>query len=223
MVDVGDDGDISQRHGVFDFQNSVVLNARVAQTSMARNAHIEAHDFVVCITLAHTSKLKGFKLMFEKNRASNASSAGTAIAARLILNSGEVLDGSVISHCTGRFQEVLNSSAAFVEFQNHQGQTRYFNKSAIVSLDPVNIPATDQLARRNPNSPVFDPYQVLGVRSDMPMTDIRTAYHELARAYHPDRFLTANLPTEVMQYLESMAQRVNLAWETVSRAQVAAE
>ncbi len=161
--------------------------------------------------------------MFEKNRASNTTSAAISIPSRLTLSSGGQLEGNVLTHGTGRLQEVLNSSSGFVEFQAHDGSTRFFNKSAIMSLDPVTIPAADQLARRNPNASAFDPYQVLGVGSQTPIAEIRTAYHELARTYHPDHYQTLNLPNEVMQYLQSMAQRINLAWETISRLQPVAE
>lgn len=32
----------------------------------------------------------------------------------------------------------------------------------------------------------YDPYQVLGVTSDTPMSEVKKAYRKLAKAYHPD-------------------------------------
>ena len=168
-------------------------------------------------------KLEGKSDMFEKNRASNSTSTAVEIPARLTLMSGQEFVGNAISHGTGRLQEILGSASGFVEFRSHDGESRNFNKAAILSLDRMAIPAADQLTRRNPNAPVFDPYQVLGVNADTTLADSRTAYHSMARRYHPDHFENAALPQEVKDYLISMAQRVNLAWETISRAKAPTE
>ncbi len=156
--------------------------------------------------------------MFEKSRAANITGNAKTIPARLVLVSGETFDGTVLVHGVGRLQEALNSSNTFIEFLTVDGHTRHFNKAVIVSLDPLDIPQADQLTKRNPNAAAFDPYHVLSVTSEMPAEQIRSTYHELARKYHPDRFVSAGLPSEVSQYLESMAQRINLAYETISRA-----
>jgi curved DNA-binding protein CbpA len=37
------------------------------------------------------------------------------------------------------------------------------------------------------------------------------AYFALAKAYHPDRYATAELPAEVRDYLAAMARRINAA------------
>ena len=41
--------------------------------------------------------------------------------------------------------------------------------------------------------------------------EIRQAYFALAKSYHPDRYATAELPTEVIEYLFAMARRINAA------------
>ena len=37
------------------------------------------------------------------------------------------------------------------------------------------------------------------------------SYFALAKAYHPDRYATAELPEEVRDYLAAMARRINAA------------
>ena len=48
-------------------------------------------------------------------------------------------------------------------------------------------------------------------RRARPASEIREAYFALAKVYHPDRYATAELPTEVIEYLFAMARRINAA------------
>ena len=58
----------------------------------------------------------------------------------------------------------------------------------------------------------FDAHKVLGVETDADRVDIRQAYLNLAKTYHPDRFARMELPKEVFEYLSAVATRVNLAY-----------
>jgi len=157
--------------------------------------------------------------MFEKNRASNITAATVRIAARITLNSGECVAGHLVASGSGRLAEALNSPAPFIEFQTLSGQTRHVNKLAIVSLDPVEAPNADQLARRNADAAAFDPYAVLGVSCTATPEQLHEAYVSLVRTYHPDRYAAAGLPREVTDYIAAMSKRINAAWEIVSRSQ----
>ena len=57
----------------------------------------------------------------------------------------------------------------------------------------------------------FDPFAVLGVAPGATREEIRQAYFAQAKVYHPDRYATAELPTEVIEYLFAMARRINAA------------
>ena len=65
----------------------------------------------------------------------------------------------------------------------------------------------------------FDPWQILGVERGTSWGDTRAAYHRLAKAYHPDRYATAELPDEVISYLSGMARRVNAAYSALEASQ----
>jgi DnaJ-domain-containing protein 1 len=41
---------------------------------------------------------------------------------------------------------------------------------------------------------------------------VREAYLQLAKAYHPDRFAAAGLPSEVSDYLALRTRRINAAY-----------
>ena len=49
----------------------------------------------------------------------------------------------------------------------------------------------------------FPAFEALHTRDE-----IRQAYFAQAKVYHPDRYATAELPTEVIEYLFAMARRI---------------
>ncbi len=156
--------------------------------------------------------------MFEKSRASNITAQVAHIPASITLTTGEALTGTLAASGVGRIGEVLNSPAPFVEFRTLAGDTRHFNKAAIISIAPVDMPRADQLSRRNADAAVFDPHAILGVASNATPEQIRAAYVAMARDYHPDRYASASLPREVTDYICAMAKRINAAWDILSRS-----
>ena len=58
-----------------------------------------------------------------------------------------------------------------------------------------------------------DPYEVLGVRKDASMDEIKTAYKELVKKYHPDKY--QNNP--LSDLAEEKLQEVNEAYETICK------
>jgi DnaJ-class molecular chaperone len=53
------------------------------------------------------------------------------------------------------------------------------------------------------------------VARDANPEDIKTAYHRMARLYHPDRIASYELPDEVKDYVRTMLVRINLAFEQI--------
>ncbi len=56
-----------------------------------------------------------------------------------------------------------------------------------------------------------DPYKILGVTPDATDDDIKKAYRDLARKYHPDRYVDSELKTEA----ENKMKEVNAAYEEI--------
>ena len=160
--------------------------------------------------------------MFEKSRASNITGPVTQIPASVTLNTGERLSGTLSASGPGRLTEILNSQAPFVEFHCLDGTVLHFNKSAIISIAPLELPTADQLSRRNVDAAAFDPYNILGVTAMATPEQLRDAYVNMARVYHPDRYAAAGLPREVTDYIAAMAKRINAAWDILSRSQASA-
>ncbi|MFY9382301.1 MAG: DnaJ domain-containing protein, partial [Eubacteriales bacterium] len=58
-----------------------------------------------------------------------------------------------------------------------------------------------------------DPYKVLGVRRDATDEEIKKAYYELARKYHPDNY-TNNPLTDLV---EEKMKEINEAYEQIQK------
>ena len=61
-----------------------------------------------------------------------------------------------------------------------------------------------------------DPYVVLGVASDAPMSEVRRAWRQAVRESHPDGMAARGLPAEAIRMAEQRLIAVNSAWEEIS-------
>jgi DnaJ like chaperone protein len=61
-----------------------------------------------------------------------------------------------------------------------------------------------------------DPWTVLGVSPDAPMSEVRAAWKAEVRATHPDRMLARGVPEEAVKLAEHRLVAVNRAWEEIS-------
>lgn len=60
-----------------------------------------------------------------------------------------------------------------------------------------------------------DPYEVLGVSSDLPMAEIRKIWRDEVRQNHPDTLHARGLPREAIVLAEKRLIAVNDAWERI--------
>lgn len=65
-----------------------------------------------------------------------------------------------------------------------------------------------------------DPYQVLGVPSDMPFEDIKRAYRKIVAENHPDRLIGRGVPEEFVAIATTRLAAINAAFEMIERRQV---
>jgi hypothetical protein len=159
--------------------------------------------------------------MFERTRVDNAPSEQNAVPAEVTLADGRVLAGRLIASTSRTPIEMLNGAGAFLEFEPYGGERQFLAKASLAAVRLVAVPASENLAQRVRDADGFDPHQTLGVRRDASVEDVRRAYHEMAKAYHPDRYATAELPAEVKTYLATMARRINTAFALIEQSQAA--
>lgn len=65
-----------------------------------------------------------------------------------------------------------------------------------------------------------DPWTVLGVSRDASREEIRKAWRDLVREYHPDRMIARGVPEEAVKLAEKKLRDVNRAWEEIGAAAV---
>jgi hypothetical protein len=156
--------------------------------------------------------------MFERSRVDNAPDL-TAMPVEATFADGSVVRGKLLVATTKSIGDVLNGGGAFLEFEPYGGERSYIAKAQIASIKMLGVPKLPNLNARLKDYDGFDPYAVLGIKPGATREDIRQAYFALAKTYHPDRYATAELPTEVIEYLFAMARRVNAAHEALSAEQ----
>jgi hypothetical protein len=76
---------------------------------------------------------------------------------------------------------------------------------------PLDLASLQALAARLADA---DHFQALGVKEDAPAAQVKVAYFQLARSYHPDAVSTSALP-EVKQLAATIFARVSEAWSVL--------
>lgn len=159
--------------------------------------------------------------MFERNRVDTMTqSQQVALPVEVTLDDGTLLKGRFLISANRPVHEVLNGPTLFLEFQPYGGEASLIAKATIRAIKLVNAPNAQQLKSGARIADTFDPHQILGVAADASPDEIRRAYHELAKVYHPDRYATAVLPDEVRDYLAATVRRINLAFQALDRSRV---
>ena len=148
--------------------------------------------------------------MFERSKADNASDL-TAMPVEAAFVDGTVVRGKLLVPTTKTMSDVLNGPGTFLEFEPYGGERTYIAKAQVASIKLLGVPKLPNLNVRLRDLDGFDPFAVLGVAPGATKDEIRQAYFALAKSYHPDRYATAELPTEVIEYLFAMARRINAA------------
>lgn len=152
--------------------------------------------------------------MFERNKIDNAPEAIT-VPVDLSLVNGEQERGKLLVPMGKTAADVLNGPAMFIDFEPYQGDRRFIAKAQLASIRLVSVPRMPSLGRPGNSNGDFDPHQILGISTESNWDEIRQAYVQLSKAYHPDRYSTAALPTDVKDYLETMSRRINAAYQAL--------
>lgn len=147
--------------------------------------------------------------MFERNNANGQQA--TAVPVEIAWADGAVAKGKLLVPFGKSVGDVLNGSGAFIEFAPYGEAASFLAKAQLASVRLVAVPVAPNLGARSRDADAFDPYAVLGIDATASREDVRQAYFALAKAYHPDRYAAAELPTEVRDYLAAMARRINAA------------
>lgn len=148
--------------------------------------------------------------MFERNKIDNVVLNG--IPVEITTDAGETLGGRIPVGMGRSLPDVLNGQGSFVEFEPWGGEAMLLAKTSLRTVRLLQVPRPENLKARAAVSDGFDPFGVLGVSAGSALEDVKSAWHRLSKAYHPDRYASAELPQEVVDYLGAMARRINAAY-----------
>ena len=154
--------------------------------------------------------------MFQRIRPDSADHV--AIPVEVHFTDGSVAKGKVLAPIGRSLADILNGTGGFVEFEPYGGETAFIAKSRLAEIRPLGVPKGVNLRARLAANEPLDPYAVLGVAPGSCYEQVRKAYFALAKSYHPDRYASAELPPEVLEYLFAMARRINAAYAALDGA-----
>ena len=154
--------------------------------------------------------------MFERNRADTQEPVSVAV--KVVFDDGNEMAGKLLIPASRSVFDVLQGPSLFLEFEPFEGERRYVAKSSMKTVTLLAGTRPKNLAQKARDMDGFDPHALLGVKPDAAWDDVRTAYLGLAKTYHPDRFASAELPTEVAGYMSAMSRRVNAAYAALELA-----
>ena len=139
------------------------------------------------------------------------------VTVEVVLIDGSVRMGNVLVARDKTLRDVFNlQHETFIEFDCFRNGTTILAKSSIRSIRANEVPRTDQLERRLAGLERQDPFSVLGVSKTATRDQVRSAFIAKARAYHPDRYAREDLPSEILEYINAMARRVNGAYSELT-------
>jgi hypothetical protein len=155
--------------------------------------------------------------MFERTSIDNRTNR-QPIAIELDLDDGITLSGKVSVPHGKTVIDVLNGPGGFFELHPFVGSREIIAKDTVRAVRFIKVPGSKPLRVDEEDIGGFSPHKVLGVDKDAPAEDVRKAYHRLSKAYHPDRYASADLPGEVNDYLAAVSRRVNRAYSLLQEA-----
>ncbi len=151
--------------------------------------------------------------MFDRQRTQSGADARMPVT--LTMNDGEVVRGNLRLPMSGKLFDAMNNPDLFFDFETTDGDMLFLAKHSIRKVEALELPKTNQLARRSLDSTSFDPYAVLGVQKGAEASAVRESYLTLARTYHPDRYAGIELPKEISDYVNAMQKKINIAYQTL--------
>ena len=143
----------------------------------------------------------------------NSDSATKNVPATVKLTDGRCLQGNIILAMSSDLPRTLNGESRFIQFETINGQRSFIAKTSLAEAIPSDIPKVKKLDTGTDSDKDFNPYRILQISPESDFSEVRTAYFERAKAYHPDRFSGVELPQEMALYAANMSRLINAAYQ----------
>ena len=131
----------------------------------------------------------------------------------LTLTDGSVINGFLFLGARERLLDVFNDSRTFLPIKTTDERVVFLAKSSITMAEPV----PETIAQRASHYEGDNPYAVLGVAQGADEATVKSAYHELMRAFHPDQVIAAGLGEGLIKLAEERVKRINDAYRVLVR------
>ena len=133
----------------------------------------------------------------------------TAVLVEITLSDGSIMSGNLFMTNQSRLSDVLNDERKFLPVQTLEGKFVCLRKSVI-----------QKVSEHNPNpgpAPYMgnNPWQILGVKEGITVDELKQAYYQLARIYHPDRVKALGLGSNYEEMATKDMARINDAYAEV--------
>jgi len=136
------------------------------------------------------------------------------ILVQILRSDGEQLTGYLIVPMASDLTRSMNNDVKFLELQDFSGAARLIAKSSVIELSMQEPKKKAEL-----KTPVagenFDPYKVLNLPSTASTAEVRKAYLDMTKKYHPDQYSQVTLPEDVSEYMSAMFSQANTAYNLI--------
>lgn len=154
--------------------------------------------------------------MFERNPIDTFNA--TAIAVEVRLTGGQTLVGRAALERGQSVHHLLRGGDDFLYVESADGDGDFVPRSVIAGLKVIRPVVPQPLRQPAPAAAPVDAARILGVGEDAAWDDVKAAYHEQLKSYHPDKFAHVALPKEVARYMDGKAKQITQAFQLMKAA-----
>jgi len=131
-----------------------------------------------------------------------------------MLDGATIRGGLMQTQSATSLEGVLSKETPFLEFISKEGQRKFIAKHQIAYVEPVE-PLRKPVLVNPKDSRYTDAFSMLGLNRSCTFDEAKTAFHRLAKQYHPDNYSGLELPDEVRRYVNDMFRQINTAFTEV--------
>ena len=129
----------------------------------------------------------------------------------IVLSDGSAMRAIVMIPREKTLKDVFNVTDTFLEVECLENGPIVFQREALRSVRPATLPKADQLDKRIVAADKLQAHLVLKVGKLADRATVSAAADRLNATYDPARAVAADMPPEVVAFMEAMCRRVNAA------------
>lgn len=129
---------------------------------------------------------------------------------------GSTYSGKIVAGLSAGLLAAINKEQPFIELVDERGVKRCLGQAHIVSVEMTetfkqsDAPEVTSASEKNA-------FAILGLEPGCTSAEAQQRYHMMIKKYHPDKFQSVELPSEMTNYLDTMTQELSIAYKIVSQ------